>query len=56
MFSALISAALANLLWLALHIEGNGSFPKPLTPAQERDCFARKEQGDPSARDRKSVV
>ncbi|MCI8407123.1 MAG: RNA polymerase sporulation sigma factor SigK [Oscillospiraceae bacterium] len=50
MFSALISAALANLLWLALHIEGNGSFPKPLTPAQERDCFARKEQGDPSAR------
>lgn len=50
MFSTLISLALANLLWLALHIEGNGSFPKPLSIARERECFARKEQGDEAAR------
>lgn len=50
MFSTLISLALANLLWLALHIEGNGSFPKPLSIAREKECFARKEQGDEEAR------
>ena len=50
MFSTLISLALANLLYFALHIEGNGSFPKPLSPAQERECFDRKEAGDPEAR------
>lgn len=50
MFSTLISLALANLLWLALHIEGTGSFPKPLPIAKEREYFARKEQGDEYAR------
>ncbi len=50
MFSSLISLALANLLWFALHIEGNGSFPKPLSPAREKECFARKDAGDPDAR------
>lgn len=50
MFSTLISLALSNLLWFALHIEGNGSFPKPLSLAQEKECFAKKEQGDPQAR------
>ena len=52
MFSTLVSLALANLLYLALHIEGNGSFPKPLSVSQEKECFAKKEQGDEEARNK----
>ena len=52
MFWALVSIALANLLCLALHIEGNGSFPKPLSQEEERACFAKKEQGDEAARNK----
>ena len=52
MFSTLISLALANLLYFALHIEGNGSFPKPLSPAKEREYFELKENGDPEARNK----
>lgn len=52
MFSTLISLALANLLYFALHIEGNGSFPKPLSAEKEREYFKRKEEGDPEARNR----
>lgn len=50
MFSALISLVLSHLLWFRLHIEGNGSFPKPLSPAREQEYFRLKEQGDEEAR------
>jgi RNA polymerase sporulation-specific sigma factor len=50
MFSTLVSLALANLLYLALHIEGGGSFPKPLSAARERECFQNMAQGDSAAR------
>jgi RNA polymerase sporulation-specific sigma factor len=52
MFSALISLALNNLLYLALHIEGNGSFPKPLSPEKEREFFELKDHGDTNARNK----
>lgn len=52
MFSALISFVLSNLLILALHIEGGGSFPKPLGLAKEKEYFALKEQGDVNARNK----
>lgn len=52
MFTWLIDAALANLLYFALHIEYGGSFPKPLTQEQERECFACMAQGDVGARNR----
>lgn len=52
MFSALITLALSNLLYFALHVEGNGSFPKPLPFAKEQEYFALKEQGDPAARNK----
>lgn len=52
MFSALIQLALDNLLYLALHIEGSGAFPKPLSPEKEREYFALKEQGDMNARNK----
>lgn len=52
MFSSLIMLALSNLLYFALHIEGNGSFPKPLPFAKEQEYFALKEAGDPAARNK----
>ncbi len=51
MFS-ILSAALSNMLFLMLHLENTGSFPKPLTAAQEREALAKMKQGDPSARDK----
>lgn len=50
MFSMLIAAVLEHLLWFKLHVEGNGSFPKPLSAAKEKEYFTRKEQGDEAAR------
>lgn len=50
MFTALIAMALENLLYLALHIEGLGSFPKPLSAADEKKYFALYANGDINAR------
>lgn len=52
MFSALISFALSNLLFLALHVEGNGSFPKPLNSEKEKECFDKMAKGDMEARNK----
>ena len=52
MYSFLFSAALENLLFLALHITGSGSFPRALSPKEERDCLAGIRAGDPAARSR----
>ena len=50
----MLSAALYLLthsLLLTLHLAGNtGSFPKPLTATEERDCLDRMAQGDIEAR------
>lgn len=52
MFSELLSVALENLLFLALHLEDNGVYPKPLSPEEEAECFARMAEGDQSAKGR----
>lgn len=52
MLTTLISMALSNLLYLALHIEGCGAFPKPLTFEKEQEFFALKEKGDMQARNK----
>ena len=49
----MISAALmlfANTLLFSLRLERGGSFPRPLSAAEERDCLDRLVQGDPEAR------
>ena len=49
----MISAALilfANTLLLSLRLERGGSFPRPLSAAEERDCLSRMAQGDSGAR------
>ena len=50
----MLSAALllfANTLLFTLRLNGGGSFPKPLSAAEEQDCLQRFAQGDPEARD-----
>ena len=39
-----LQAAAGHILYLALHLE-SGNFPRPLTPAQERDALAALQQG-----------
>lgn len=50
MFTMLLSLICSNLLYLALHVEGHGSFPKPLSPKRERECFEQMAKGDDAAR------
>ena len=45
-------AALAGgFLYFALHLTASGSFPRPLTAAQERECLQKIKEGDQQARD-----
>ena len=52
MYSAMVLAALCNMLYLALHVTGSSSFPKPLSKEEEKECLNRIQQGDRQARDR----
>ncbi|MCH5193371.1 MAG: RNA polymerase sporulation sigma factor SigK [Oscillospiraceae bacterium] len=52
MFTELISLAIENLVFFALHIESGGVFPKPLTAAEEEECFRKMHEGDSSARNK----
>ena len=50
----MLSAALllfANTLLLSLRLSGGGSFPKPLSAAEEREYLRRWGQGDQDARE-----
>ena len=52
MYSLLVAAALCNLLYFALHVTSTGSFPKPLSAKEERECLEKIRQGDLAAKDR----
>ena len=52
MFSPVITSALSNLLYFALHIMNNGSFPKPLSAKEEQECLERCAAGDMEARNK----
>lgn len=43
-----LQAAAGHVLYLALHLE-SGSFPRPLSPARERQAFAELRAGGPQA-------
>jgi RNA polymerase sporulation-specific sigma factor len=50
----MLSAALllfANTLLFSLRLSGSGSFPKPLSAAEEREYLERYAKGDRTARD-----
>lgn len=50
MFSAIITAITANLIYFILHIQNPSSFPKPLPPKEEAKMIEKMEQGDKNAR------
>ena len=35
-----------GLIFFILHVTGSGSFPRPLTAQEERDCLERMRKGD----------
>lgn len=41
---------LCNLIYFALHVTGSGSFPRPLTAKEERECLEAIAAGDPDAK------
>ena len=51
MLSVWLSALAGGFLYFALHLTASGSFPRPLTAAQERDCLQKIKEGDQQARD-----
>ena len=50
MISAILTFIGTNLLFLILHIQNKSSFPKPLTPEEERTYLEKMAQGDHEAR------
>ena len=46
MYLLLIVVALSNLLYFALHVTSTGSFPKPLSAKEERECLEKIREGD----------
>ena len=52
MYSFIFFVAICNLLYFALHISGTSTFPKPLSPKDEQECFLKMKQGDEKARDK----
>ena len=50
MLLSILSGILSSLVYLALHPTNTGSFPPPLTPAEEANLLTRMESGDQVAR------
>lgn len=50
MFTAILSAISAHLIYFILHIQNTSSFPKPLSPKEEAEMLKRMEAGDKNAR------
>lgn len=50
MMGAMVLTLLGGLWLLTLHVFSSGSFPKPLTAKQERECMERMRAGDRAAR------
>lgn len=50
MFTAILSAISAHLIYFILHIQNTSSFPKPLSPKKETEMLKRMEEGDKNAR------
>ena len=42
----------ANSLLLSLRLAGSGSFPRPLSEAEEKECLRRYAQGDQQSRNK----
>lgn len=52
MYGLLVAFALCNLLYFALHVTTGGSFPKPLSAKEERECLEAIKNGDEEAKNK----
>ena len=52
MYSAMVLVALCNMIYLALHVTGSGSSPKPLSKEEEEECLERIQEGDEQAKNK----
>ena len=50
MLGAISWLALSGLIFLVLHVTSAGSFPRPLSPREERECLEKMKQGDKAAK------
>jgi RNA polymerase sporulation-specific sigma factor len=50
MLGAVLGFTISGLLFFILHVTGSGSFPRPLTAQEERDCLERLRNGDMKAK------
>jgi len=48
----LLAFTLCNLIYFALHVTSSGSFPKPLSAKEERECLEKIKAGDNAAKDK----
>lgn len=52
MFSSLLLAIFSNIIYFALRVTNSGSFPRPLSAAEERECLKAFQNGDLNARNK----
>lgn len=52
MFGAVLGLTLSGLLFFILHVTGSGSFPRPLTAQEEKECLERMKNGDAAAKNK----
>ncbi len=52
MIELLLQFLSGHFLFFALHFDGNSVFPKPLSAAEERECFEKMADGDKAAKDK----
>lgn len=52
MLTELLAGVFSNILYFALHIDSGKVFPKPLSAAEEAECFRRMKEGDISAKNK----
>jgi RNA polymerase sporulation-specific sigma factor len=52
MLGAVLGFALSGLLLFILHVTGSGSFPKPLSAKEEKECITLMQKGDINAKNK----
>lgn len=52
MFLSMVYSVISGLIFIALHPTNTGSFPKPLSAAEEKDLIIKMENGEKEARDK----
>ncbi len=52
MLEELFGSLMQNLLFFILHVNAQGSFPKALSAAEEKECLEKMSKGDMQARNK----